>query len=184
MRLIDADAFADFIKNTIKAQKFDALKVNDTTLTVAEVLESVVAELEGTSIDGFKNNPTIEPQPERMRGKWVLHTYMPHVAYCTSCERDSPYNRRWDFCPNCGADMRGEQDLPPAQPELQWIPCSERLPDDGEVVLTQANFRYHAKMAVSSRVDYNYWTGWGTRDINVVAWQPLPEPYKEDKDGN
>jgi len=62
MRLIDADAFADFIKNAIKTQKYDALKVNGDTLTVGDVLESVIAELDGTSLDGFKNNPTIEPQ--------------------------------------------------------------------------------------------------------------------------
>ena len=49
------------------------------------------------------------PSAQPKKGRWVLHTYMPHVAYCTICERNSPYNRRWDFCPNCGADMRGEQ---------------------------------------------------------------------------
>jgi hypothetical protein len=59
-----------------------------------------------------------------------------------------------------------------------WIPCSEKLPEEGEVVLTQAKFKDDMKMAVSSRIDYNYWTGWGTRDINIIAWMPLPEPYK------
>ena len=59
-----------------------------------------------------------------------------------------------------------------------WIPCSERLPKEGEVVLTQAVFKDDIKMAVSSRQDYNYWTGWGTRDINIVAWMQLPAPYK------
>ncbi len=65
MRLIDADAFAKYIRKAIKTQKYDKLKVDDITLTVGEVLESVIAELEGTSIDGFKNNPTIEPQPKK-----------------------------------------------------------------------------------------------------------------------
>lgn len=69
---------------------------------------------------------------------------------------------------------------PPAQ---QWIPCSERLPEEGEVVLTQAKFKDDIKMAVSARVDFNYWTGWGTREINIVAWMPLPEPFKGG-DGN
>lgn len=62
----------------------------------------------------------------------------------------------------------------------QWIPCSERLPDEGEVVLTQAKFKDDIKMAVSARVDFNYWTGWGTREINIVAWMPLPQPYRGD----
>lgn len=67
-------------------------------------------------------------------------------------------------------------ELPSA--EARWIPCSERLPEENEVVLTQANFKDDIKMAVSSRVDYNYWTGWGTREVNVIAWMPLPKPYK------
>ena len=69
------------------------------------------------------------------------------------------------------------RDLPSAQPEQQWIPVSARLPEEGEVVLTQAKFKDDVKMAVSSRIDYNYWTTWGTRDINIIAWMPLPEPY-------
>lgn len=69
-------------------------------------------------------------------------------------------------------------ELPPIQPEQRWIPVSERLPEEGKVVLTQAKFKDDVKMAVSSRIDYNYWTTWGTRDINIIAWMPLPEPYK------
>ena len=64
----------------------------------------------------------------------------------------------------------------------KWIPCSERLPEENEAVLTQANFKNDVKIAVSSRVDYNYWTGWGTRDIDIVAWMPLPEPYMRGAD--
>ena len=66
--------------------------------------------------------------------------------------------------------------------EQRWIPCSERLPEENEGVLTQAQFKDDGKMAVSSRVDFNYWTGWGTREINIVAWMPMPEPYKENQD--
>ena len=69
-------------------------------------------------------------------------------------------------------------DEQPTIEPMRWIPCSERLPEEHEVVLTQAQFKDDVKMAVSSRVDFNYWTGWGTRDINVIAWMPLPEPWK------
>ena len=48
-------------------------------------------------------------QKERKTGKWELRTYMPHHNYCTCCDADSPYNKRWKYCPNCGADMRGGQ---------------------------------------------------------------------------
>ena len=45
-------------------------------------------------------------EPERIKSKWALHTYMPHNKFCLACRNDSPYNKRWAFCPNCGADMR------------------------------------------------------------------------------
>ena len=45
-------------------------------------------------------------QPERIKSKWALHTYMPHNKFCLACHNNSPYNKRWNFCPNCGADMR------------------------------------------------------------------------------
>lgn len=44
-------------------------------------------------------------QPETQRATWTLHTYMPHHYYCTHCNKDSPYNKIWDFCPHCGYKM-------------------------------------------------------------------------------
>lgn len=78
---------------------------------------------------------------------------------------------------NLGAERQYEADIADMP---KWIPCSERLPGENEVVLTQARFADDIKMAVSARIDYNYWTGWGTREVNVVAWMPLPTPYKEE----
>lgn len=65
----------------------------------------------------------------------------------------------------------------------EWIPCSERLPEierEGQrrgwyittngygcVSLTQYEF-YHDFLK----------TGWQS-DIQIVAWMPLPEPYKK-----
>ena len=49
-------------------------------------------------------------QHGRMRTDYIHSGYMPHKNYCSCCEKDSPYDKRWKFCPNCGADMRGEAD--------------------------------------------------------------------------
>ena len=42
--------------------------------------------------------------------EWQYHSYIPHNKYCPKCKKDSPFNKRWNFCPNCGVDMRGERD--------------------------------------------------------------------------
>ncbi len=48
-------------------------------------------------------------QPERKKGKWIKY------RYCSCCEwdkKDFDIYSGWaeNYCPNCGADMRGEQD--------------------------------------------------------------------------
>lgn len=60
----------------------------------------------------------------------------------------------------------------------EWTPLTrDTLPKEGEDVLIQYKSNGEDYMAVSRRIDYNYWVGFG-RDICVVAWMPKPEPYK------
>jgi len=62
--------------------------------------------------------------------------------------------------------------------DSEWTPLTrDTLPKEGEDVLIQYKSNGEDYMAVSSRIDYNYWVGFG-RDICVIAWQPLPKPYK------
>ena len=48
-------------------------------------------------------------QPERIRGRWIEKPHVHGVAYCSLCDYELHTNDT-NFCPNCGADMRGEQD--------------------------------------------------------------------------
>lgn len=57
-RLIDADAFAEFISSIIERQGYDDLVI-DKLLTVGDVLNAVIAELKGTAQYGYENAPTI-----------------------------------------------------------------------------------------------------------------------------
>ena len=68
----------------------------------------------------------------------------------------------------------------------RWIPVSEKLPEENKQVLIQYRTRYRDDVNlfdVTSRTDYNYWQGIG-REIDVIAWMPLPEPYKADMRGD
>lgn len=78
---------------------------------------------------------------------------------------------------NCINRLKG---LPPAQPEQSWIPCSERLPEEcGTYICTCYDgtairvsfFKYQKRM--------KSWEQTGARAYwRVIAWMPLPEPYK------
>lgn len=69
-----------------------------------------------------------------------------------------------------------------------WIPCSERLPEDGEeMVLIQVSgkpteniqFKYAFEFAYYEKEEgwiLEYYPEW--ENPEVVAWMPLPESYK------
>lgn len=113
MRLIDADAFIKYIKETSEKLEFDKFHV-DSAVTAKIILDGVIADLDGTSRDGFKNAPTIEL--ERKKGKWVYDGIRGRFPAC-KCSICGHYeNADWallqgaNFCPNCGADMRGDHE--------------------------------------------------------------------------
>ena len=65
----------------------------------------------------------------------------------------------------------------------RWIPVTERLPKEGEFVLVYGDL-YPNKhdggvIAVSKRMDWNYWQGFG-RERDITHWMPLPPPPKEE----
>ena len=47
--------------------------------------------------------------PERPKGEWVEKPHVYGVAYCSLCDYELHTNDT-NFCPNCGADMRGDKD--------------------------------------------------------------------------
>jgi len=76
------------------------------------------------------------------------------------------------------------------KPTGEWIPVSERLPDDMQRVLIWFEYyRYGDYNCMYQTYGFGYvcggkWspfingeTGW--QDARIIAWQPLPEPYKE-----
>lgn len=55
--------------------------------------------------------PTVEP--ERKKGKWIKGVGENGITtseFCSCCRYENKHWCDWNFCPNCGADMREKQD--------------------------------------------------------------------------
>lgn len=63
-------------------------------------------------VELLKSIPSV--QPERKRGEWIKWDFKTFGAFgdweykCSNCEK--VYGGEYNFCPNCGADMRGKND--------------------------------------------------------------------------
>ena len=95
MRYIDADALKETIATNVYPVA-DFFNSRDYGMFWTGGIEKIIDE-----------QPAADVAPVR-HGRWAIHSFMPHTKYCSECEADSPYNKRWDFCPNCGAKNGGE----------------------------------------------------------------------------
>lgn len=89
------------------------------------------------------------------------------------------------------------EELPSAQP--RWIPCSDRLPEKHQMVITTiigtdvirmspgetfedalAQVRSHVRVSVGYIADDGWYGADGFPQIvQPIAWMPMPEPYRE-----
>lgn len=70
---------------------------------------------------------------------------------------------------------RALDQLPPSPSRPQWIPCSERLPEEcGNYFVSGGNEVWICEWTKNATL-----SGWvnGVRNPVIDAWMPLPEPY-------
>lgn len=91
------------------------------------------------------------------------------VPKCTLFDTwlDRPY-KKCDECRKACKVAQGER----IKREQDWIPVEERLPEDGDTVLC-SDGEYVYLVEYDADLDAKF----GDMD-NIIAWQPLPEPYR------
>ena len=93
MRTIDADAL---LKKIEEDAEFYLVGDDENSKAVGSTLLSVMEQINAM--------PTVKPQ--RMKGKWINNYRCSVCGYSEKNYSDAPNN----FCPVCGADIRGGQD--------------------------------------------------------------------------
>ena len=74
------------------------------------------------------------------------------------------------------------RNAPTIDPRPEWIPVSERLPEYGQVVLWCNEHGSVFTSAITARCGDSWAIGKRHRRSKVIAWMPLPEPYKGEEE--
>lgn len=82
--------------------------------------------------------------------------------------------------------LEGLNNMPSEQPEQQWIPCSERLPEDDNAYFVTVHPDYIVPGGLSVDTlhwyDGKWWFDYYGQPAEftdpIIAWMPLPEPWK------
>ena len=100
----------------------------------------------------------------------------------TNCNyKDTIYRQAAiDAVSDCGICIQRIVDLPSAQLEQRWIPCSERLPEHGGRYLISVLDGINRRTTVAPYLPRcKAWAMNGRMAYRkVIAWMPLPEPAK------
>lgn len=68
--------------------------------------------------------------------------------------------------------------LPSVAPTQRWIPVSERLPEESITVIGTTKLDDIYKTELYDDCGEKKWYANGNFDVPIVAWMPLPNPYK------
>lgn len=108
------------------------------------------------------------------------------IANCTNCGDEktlrayvAKHNLDNEWSGGVLEAINAVEDLPSAQPEQRWVPCSERLPEESGRYLVSVLDGVGRRTTVAPyQPRYKAWTMTGRMAYwKVIAWMPLPAQY-------
>lgn len=96
------------------------------------------------------------------------------IRDCKSCV----YNAG-DGCMSWDCEYINRDEAVEAYKKTRWIPVTERLPETDDLVLVTCRTKKGIDSVNRAYYANDFWHGSGSMS-GVVAWRPLPEPYRED----
>lgn len=93
----------------------------------------------------------------------------------------------WCKCASIAAENRQMaewlRELKKLKSEDSWITCREKQPDKTGQYLVTIKYRHDKKGYMYMTARRNYYAEYQTwEDSLVIAWQPLPEPYRAESE--
>lgn len=141
--------------------------------------ELIIADAEGKGYaEGFKDGLEAgRPQGDSVSRRYLLAEIDDLADEFSGVDENGLHSERW-----CGIlDSRVIiMDAPSVLDRPQgWIPCSERLPEEGETVLATFQFQDGRGCMTSERITLNGGEIWSAAyGKKPLAWMPLPKPWK------
>lgn len=94
-------------EDELKIELIDKDKAINALITIMRE-HSLEEDVQSEIILCLLNVPTVEAKPV-VHGKWIEYE-VPHIICCSECDWGTGIDEKgFKFCPNCGADMRGEK---------------------------------------------------------------------------
>ena len=104
--LISREALKEAIKDNGYSHYFEILEIIDNASTVDTTCPHCDSGYAQGLSDGY-----LKGKEERPQGKWITQNDFDGFTYwkCSECNKENDFIK-FNYCPNCGADMRKEAD--------------------------------------------------------------------------
>lgn len=117
---------------------------------------------------------------EELRNSWIRKAKMPmeadpFLAFAMSDIDNAP---TIDICKDCDCRRVAIGALKAEPKTGAWIPCDERLPEHRFYVLV--TYKYEYGLIDNGITWYSKTENKWNTSREVIAWMPLPKPYRED----